>query len=90
VILGAACGEERTEHRLAQGDDRVRPGHASAVTTRSAKAAFSGRWRLSWTRVWSKDALDLVEPAFIEFKRKSDADLGAFVMIALTGSLHCC
>jgi hypothetical protein len=59
------------------------------VTTRSAKAEFSGRWRLSWTRVWSKDALDLVEPAFIEFKRESGAELGSFAMIAMTGWLHC-
>jgi hypothetical protein len=53
------------------------------------RTVFAGRWRLSWTKVWSKDALDLVEPAFIEFKRESDADLGSFAMIAMNGWLHC-
>jgi hypothetical protein len=27
--------------------------------------------------------------AFIEFRRESDADLGSFAMIALSGWLHC-
>jgi hypothetical protein len=45
-----------------------------------------GKWRIVETEVWDRDALDLVQPAFIEFR--SDRT-GEFCFIAVEGWLDC-
>ncbi len=51
-----------------------------------AEPAFHGDWRITETEVWARDALDLVQPAFIKFE---DEGMGEFAMIAIRGALHC-
>ena len=48
--------------------------------------ALHGEWRITATEVWDRDALDLVQPAFIRFE---DDRLGAFGMIALEAGIDC-
>ena len=45
-----------------------------------------GRWRIEEMDLWDRDALDLVAPAFIEFR--SD-DTGQFGFIAVRGWMDC-
>jgi hypothetical protein len=45
-----------------------------------------GRWRIEETDVWDREALDLVGPAFIEFR--SDMT-GLFGFIAVEGWMDC-
>jgi hypothetical protein len=47
---------------------------------------FRGRWRITETEVWERDALDLVVPAHITFDAEG---LGHFRMIAVQGELDC-
>jgi hypothetical protein len=47
--------------------------------------AFKGRWRITETDNWDRDALDMIEPAHFVFAGKS----GEFVMIAVHGYLDC-
>jgi len=59
------------------------------VTAPSPKTAFAGTWEITWTDVWLKDALDLIQPAFIRFEKTLDSDQGEFAMIAMRGGLDC-
>ena len=58
-------------------------------TRESTRGAFEGSWRITWTKVWRNDALDLDGPAFIRFERQDGADLGEFHLIAVRGWLDC-
>jgi hypothetical protein len=46
-------------------------------------APFQGRWRIAETDLWDNDALDLVEPAFLEIKGQG----GKMQFIAVTAWL---
>jgi hypothetical protein len=59
------------------------------VTAPSPKEAFAGTWEITWAEVWLKDALDLIQPAFIRFESTIDSDQGEFAMIAMRGGLDC-
>jgi len=49
-------------------------------------AAFTGRWRIVSMELWDADAIDLVEPGFIEF----DPDrTGQFGFIVVRGWMDC-
>ena len=37
-------------------------------------APFQGRWRIAEMDLWDNDALDLVEPAFLEMKGQEGPD----------------
>ena len=47
---------------------------------------ISGRWAIEEMDLWDRDALDLVQPAFIEFGRDR---AGSFGFIAVEGWLDC-
>jgi len=47
---------------------------------------ISGRWRIEEMDLWDRDALDLVQPAFIEFGRDC---AGSFGFIGVEGWLDC-
>jgi hypothetical protein len=49
-------------------------------------STFAGRWRIESMELWDADAIDLVEPGFIEFRRDGTGRLG---FIAVTGWLDC-
>lgn len=46
---------------------------------------LNGRWRIEEMSGWDRDAIDLVEPGFIEFTGRT----GQFGFIAVHGSLDC-
>ena len=46
---------------------------------------LAGRWRIVSMELWEADAIDLVEPGFIEFHGRS----GRFGFIAVEGQLDC-
>ena len=48
--------------------------------------SITGRWRITEMDMWDQDAIDLVQPGFIEF---SDDGLGQFGFIAVNGELYC-
>jgi hypothetical protein len=59
------------------------------MTTRRRREesnALSGRWHIEEMDLWDRDALDLVAPAFIEFR--SDMT-GKFGFIAVEGWMDC-
>jgi hypothetical protein len=49
-------------------------------------ADFTGRWRITSMELWDTDAIDLLEPAFIEFDRDQT---GRFGFIAVEGWMDC-
>jgi hypothetical protein len=49
-------------------------------------STFTGRWRIVSMELWDADAIDLVEPGFVEFSRDGT---GQFGFIAVTGWLDC-
>jgi hypothetical protein len=49
-------------------------------------AEFTGRWRITSMELWDTDAIDLVQPAFIEFNRDRT---GRFRFIAVDGWMDC-
>ena len=49
-------------------------------------ADFTGRWRITSMELWDTDAIDLVEPASIEFDRDGT---GRFGFIAVDGWMDC-
>jgi hypothetical protein len=56
------------------------------VRSRTKLGTFTGSWRITEMELWDKDAIDLLEPAHIEF----DADRsGKFVFIAVRGWMDC-
>lgn len=46
----------------------------------------TGRWRIVEMDMWDRDAIDLVEPGFIEF---TDDETGEFGFIAVRGWMDC-
>jgi len=48
------------------------------------KRSVSGRWRIVEMELWDREAMDLVEPAMIEFARD---DAGSFHFIAVQAGL---
>jgi len=61
---------------------RADGGEPRSVSARDV----SGRWRIVQMDLWDRDALDLVEPAFIEFKADRT---GSFGFIAVSGWMDC-
>jgi hypothetical protein len=53
---------------------------------RKPTTRLTGRWRIVKMSNWDRDAIDLVEPGFIEFTRDGT---GQLVFIAVTGWLDC-
>jgi len=47
---------------------------------------IAGRWRITEAELWDRDALNLVEPAFIEFTKDGS---GSFGFIAVQGEVDC-
>ena len=47
---------------------------------------IAGRWRITETELWDRDALNLVAPAYIEFTGKGS---GSFGFIAVQGEMDC-
>jgi hypothetical protein len=47
---------------------------------------LAGRWRIQEMDVWDRDALDLVGPAFIEFRADQTGNFG---FIAVKGWMDC-
>ncbi len=60
-----------------------RPTRAKA--TSAAQTNVSGKWRITEMDLWDQAAIDLVGPAFIEFKGKG----GQFRFIAVDGRIDC-
>ncbi len=56
-----------------------RRGIVWGMSKRATAEAFRGRWRIVSTEQWDRDALDLVQPAFIRF----DGTEGEFGMVAV-------
>ena len=50
------------------------------------RSTFTGRWRIASMELWDADAIDLVEPGFIEFGRDGT---GRFGFVAVAGWLDC-
>ena len=48
--------------------------------------SIAGRWRITEMELWDQEAMDLVEPAFIEFGEDETGDFG---FIAVRGSMDC-
>ena len=48
-------------------------------------APLKGRWRIVETKLWDKEFLDMMEPAYIAFDGKAGGD---FAFGCVTGSLH--
>jgi hypothetical protein len=56
---------------------------ARALVTRSAVV---GTWRISEMELWDQESIDLLGPAFIEFR---DEGAGRFRFIAVAGQMDC-
>ena len=52
----------------------------------SEAMSIMGRWRITEMDNWDQDAVDLVQPGFIEF---DDDGLGSLGFIVVTGELDC-
>jgi hypothetical protein len=52
----------------------------------ASMARLVGRWRMVEMDLWDRDAIDLLGPAFIEFRPDST---GSFRFIAVEGYLDC-
>ena len=48
--------------------------------------SIAGRWRITEMELWDQEAIDLVEPAFIEFGEDETGDFG---FIAVRGWMDC-
>jgi hypothetical protein len=57
-----------------------------AGVAQKSLARLTGRWRIVEMSSWDHDAIDLVEPGFIEFARDGT---GQFAFIAVQGWLDC-
>ena len=53
----------------------------------SKSTSIIGRWRITEMDNWDQEAVDLVQPGFIEF---DDDGLGSLGFIVVTGELDCC
>lgn len=49
--------------------------------------SLTGRWRIVEMDMWDRDAIDLIEPGFIEF---TEDGMGQFGFIAVRGWMDCC
>ena len=49
-------------------------------------ATLTGRWRIVEMDLWDRDAIDLVEPGFVEFDRDGT---GQFGFVAVRGWMDC-
>jgi hypothetical protein len=58
----------------------------SGRPTNRKRVGLSGRWRIEEMDLWDRDALDLVEPAFLEI---GNDDTGSFGFIAVRGWMDC-
>jgi hypothetical protein len=56
-----------------------------AKATSAAKTRISGKWRITKMDLWDQEAIDLLGPAFIEFKGEG----GQFRFIAVDGWMDC-
>ena len=56
-----------------------------AKATSAAKTRISGTWRITEMDIWDQEAIDLLGPAFIEFKGAR----GQFRFIAVDGWMDC-
>jgi hypothetical protein len=56
-----------------------------AKATSAAQINISGKWRITEMDLWDREAIDLVGPAFIEFKGQG----GQFRFIAVDGWRDC-
>ena len=56
-----------------------------AKTTSAVQINISGKWRITEMDLWDREAIDLVGPAFIEFKGEE----GQFRFIAVDGWMEC-
>jgi hypothetical protein len=54
--------------------------------TEGAVLSIAGRWRITEMELWDQEAMDLVEPAFIEF---GEDETGNFGFIAVRGWMDC-
>jgi hypothetical protein len=52
----------------------------------TSQADLTGRWRITSMELWDTDAIDLVEPGFIEFDRDGT---GRFGFIVVAGWMDC-
>jgi len=50
----------------------------------TVKTSFKGRWRIVETSLWDEDAIDLLEPAYVEFESNR---LGSMVVGALQAGI---
>ncbi|HSR82763.1 MAG TPA: hypothetical protein VLM11_01100, partial [Streptosporangiaceae bacterium] len=64
------------------------PGSSSGRYCRrmSESTSITGRWRITEMDNWDQEAVDLVQPGFIEF---DDDGLGSLGFIVVTGELDC-
>ena len=53
---------------------------------RRTTSAIVGKWRITAMELWDKDYLDMVEPAYIQFRRDG---LGEFKFGCVVGGLDC-
>ena len=56
------------------------------MTSREAPGLLVGLWRIVGTDAWEQAAVDLIEPAFIEF---APDGTGQFCVVAVRGWLDC-
>ncbi|WP_241998186.1 MULTISPECIES: hypothetical protein [Kribbella] len=56
-----------------------------AESARKSVVRLTGRWRIAEMSGWDRDAIDLVEPGFIEFT----GGTGRFGFVAVRGWLDC-
>jgi hypothetical protein len=54
--------------------------------SRRAKSSLIGKWRITGMGLWDKDYLDMVEPAYIQFKADG---LGEFKFGCVAAGLDC-
>ena len=74
-----------------RGEELLQPLRATAALLRyprrmSGSGGIIGRWRITEMDSWDQEAVDLVEPGFIEFDEDGLGELG---FIAVTGELDC-
>ena len=58
----------------------------TAVQRERRELSIVGRWQITETEIWDLEALDLVDPAFIEFGHD---EMGRFGFIAVEGWMDC-
>jgi hypothetical protein len=64
----------------------ARPSIKRGTSTKERSRSMIGTWRITRTELWDREALDLVEPAFIRFEPDR---FGELAMIALRADVDC-